>query len=396
MPLSLRRVLDVITFWVLQFCFLVFSVSAIAAGTEGQVYDNFHSIRAMGMGNAYASVVSDTDALFYNPAGIARISGFNWTIADPWVGLSGLEVLDDVKDIQGSDTFESSVRALYGDHVWLGGGAKSTFGIPFFAIGVYDHLNASLDINNPVYPNLDIAAVNDLGYVMGVGLPILPIFDIGFVIKYIQRTGSRVPFGPSFVSSLDPDLIRAAVEKKGVGYGLDMGANLIIPGPLSIILSGVWKNVGQTKFEAETGDSPPSEPNEINLGAAIELDVPLLEVRPSVEFKHVNRDDIQLGKKIHVGLEISLPLIDIRGGFYQGYYSAGAGVNLGILRVDAATWGVELGDYPGQKEDRRYAIQATLELGFDPSLSFLGGGSGGSGKGSGAAQSPYRRLKQRR
>lgn len=375
---------------------LMISLPAFAVGVDGQVYDNFHSIRAMGMGNAYASVVSDTDALFYNPAGIARISGFNWTIVDPWIGLSGMEALEDINDLQDSSSFEASVRALYGDHVWLGGGAKSSFGIPFFAVSVYDHLSASLDINNPVYPNLDIAAVNDLGYVMGVGLPVLPVFDLGFVIKYIQRTGARVPFGPSFVSSLDPDAIRANVERKGVGYGLDMGANFIIPGPLSIVLSGVWKNVGQTKFEPESGLAPPSEPNEINLGAALELDVPLLEVRPSFEFKHVNRDDIQLGKKIHFGLEISLPLIDVRGGFHQGYYTAGAGVNLGILRVDAATWGVELGDYPGQKEDRRYAIQATLELGFDPSLSFLGGGSGGSGKGSGAAQSPYRRLKQRR
>lgn len=374
---------------------ILIALPAWGTGVDGQVFDNFHSIRAMGMGNAYSAVVSDSDALFYNPAGIARISGFNWLIADPWVGLSGVEALEDVQDIQSSDTFADSVRELYGDRVWMGFGAKSTFGIPYFAVGVYDHLNASLDINNPVYPNLDIAAVNDFGYVMGLGIPVLPVFELGLVLKYIQRTGSRVPFGPSFVSSLDPDLIRSNVERKGTGYGLDLGANFRIPGPLSVVLSGVWKNVGELSFRPDSGEAPPSEPNEMNVGAAIELDVPLLEVRPTVEFKHLNRNDIQLGKKVHMGLEISLPLIDVRGGFHQGYYTAGAGLNLGILRVDVATWGVEMGDYPGQKEDRRYALQATIELGFDPNLSFLGGGSGGSGGGS-SAQSPFRRLKQRR
>ncbi len=379
----------------LIFIFLLLSQEVSAAGVNGQVYDNFHSVRAMGMGNAYSAIVSDSDALFYNPAGIARIAGFNWTIADPWVGVSGVEAFEDVQDIQDSDTFADSVNALYGDRVWLGAGLKSTFGIPYFAVGVYDHLNASLDINNPVYPNLDIAAVNDYGYVMGLGIPILPVFELGFVLKYIQRTGARVPFGPSFVSSLDPDSIRSNVERKGTGYGLDLGANFRIPGPLSMVLSGVWKNVGEMSFRPDSGEPPPSEPNEMNVAAAVELDVPLLEVRPTVEFKHLNRSDIQLGKKIHLGLEVSLPLIDVRGGFHQGYYTAGAGVNLGVLRVDVATWGVEMGDYPGQKEDRRYAVQATIELGFDPNLSFLGGGSGGSGGGS-SANSPFRRLKQRR
>lgn len=368
--------------------------SLASAAIDGKIYNTFHSVRAMGMGNAYISIVSDTDSLFYNPAGVARISGFNWTIADPWVGASGVEAFKEVTNLQEDAGFESAVRNLYGDHVWLGAGAKSVFGIPYFAVGVYDHLSADLDINNPVYPNLDIAATNDYGYMMGVGIPFIA-GEIGLVVKYIQRTGSRVPFGPSFVASLDPDTIRSSIEKKGTGYGLDLGMNFRIPGPLTMVVSGVWKNVGELSFRSDEGEAPPGEPNEISVGTALELDVPLLEVRPAIELKHLNREDIQLGNKIHLGLEISLPLIDLRAGFHQGYYTAGVGLNLGILRVDAATWGVELGAYPGQREDRRYALQATLELGFDPSLSFLGGGSGGSGKG-GASVSPYSRLKQRR
>ena len=63
------------------------------------------------------------------------------------------------------------------------------------------------------------------------------------------------------------------------------------------------------------------------------------------------------------------------------------------MKIDAATWGVELGEAPGQIEDRRYMVQLTLELGFDPGFRITGGGSG-SGRGKkGRSQ---RRLKRRR
>ncbi|MEO0337297.1 MAG: hypothetical protein AAF202_12950, partial [Pseudomonadota bacterium] len=239
---------------------------------------------------------------------------------------------------------------------------------------------------------------NDFAYTLGAALPLGPLAEIGFVGKYIQRTGSRVPFGPSFIASLDPDTIAENVQSRGTGYALDIGANVSIPGPVKVALSGVWRNVGETVFTPDNPDdaAPPTDPNELVAGAGVEVNALLVDVRLAADFRHLNRTDVQLGKKMHLGAEVSLPLIDLRAGFHQGYYTAGAGVKLGLFRLDAATWGVELGDYPGQREDRRYAIQATLELGFDANLSFIGGGSGGSGGGSSGTQPPGRRLKQRR
>jgi len=73
-----------------------------------------------------------------------------------------------------------------------------------------------------------------------------------------------------------------------------------------------------------------------------------------------------------MGIEFSWPVLDVRGGFHQGYYSLGAGFDLWLMRVDAATYGVELGAYPGQLEDRRYMMQVTFEFGIDPgSFSFF-------------------------
>jgi hypothetical protein len=376
------------------FCFSSF------AQDDGKIYDNFHSIRAMAMGNAYTAIVRDADSLLYNPAGLARVGGFDLVIADPYVGVSGVEAAQQITELQDSENFADTVAELYGTNVTALGGAKAAFVVPYLGVGIYDSFLASLDVQNPVYPNLDIAVTNDFAYVLGAALPLGPFTELGFVGKYIQRTGSRVPFGPSFIASLDPESIANSVQARGNGYALDMGANLSIPGPVKIALSGVWRNVGETVFTPDNeGDTaPPKDPNEIVVGGSVEINALLADFRVAADIRHLNRTDVQLGKKMHIGTEVSLPLLDLRAGFHQGYYTAGAGIKLGLLRVDVATWGVELGDYPGQREDRRYAVQATLELGFDAGLSFLGGGSGGSGGYSGGSgtQPPGRRLKQRR
>ena len=365
---------------------------SLASATE--LFQASNSVRALGMGNAYAAVVNDADSMFYNPAGLAQIGGINWTIFDIALGASGVEVADKLQDLQGSDTFSDTVRELYGSRVWAGLSGKSAVTLPYFGFAVYDHLNASLDVNNPVYPNLDIAVINDLGYALGFGVPVLPMFHIGAVVRRITRTGARAPFGPNFVASLDPDSIANNIEKEGTGYAADIGVNFKVPGPVAPTLSFVWRNVGKTKFSAEgDAEAPPPDEDDMAVGMALNIDAGLVSVTPALEVKHLNRNDEQLGKKIHLGVELGLPLVDIRAGFYQGYYTLGAGLSLGLLKIDAATYGVEMGEYPGQLEDRRYVIQLTLELGFDMGLGFLGGGEGGSGRGSVWGG---KRLKQRR
>ena len=134
------------------------------------------------------------------------------------------------------------------------------------------------------------------------------------------------------------------------------------------------------------------------VGAALEIDTLLITVTPSFDYVYADRSDIQVGQKIHAGVEVALPLLRIRAGLNQGYYTAGVGLELGLLSVDVATYGVELGEYPGQHEDRRYVAQVKIELGFDPGSFGFGGGSSksGSGSSSGSGSGSGRRLKQRR
>lgn len=360
---------------------VMLSLFGAATAWASELIELNTSVRALGMGNAYLAAVKDADSLFYNPAGLTRVSGLNWTIAGVRAGINGLETLEDVADIQGTSTFETAIRNLYGDHIWAGGAGKTAFSMPYFAAAVYDSLDASVDINNPVYPNMDLSVVNDLGYTVGGAFPLGPVLSLGTAIRYVQRTGARVPFGPTYISTLDPDSIQTAVERKGNGYAMDLGLNASLPGPVSPVFSFVWKNVGITKYKGDSPTvlTPPNDLDEMSIGAALDVDAGLVSVMPVFDFKYLNRSDVQLGKKIHLGVEIGIPMMDIRAGFSEGYYTLGLGLNLGLFRMDAATYGVELGEYPGQREDRRYVVEFTMELGFDPSLGIVGGGSGGSG-----------------
>jgi hypothetical protein len=118
---------------------------------------------------------------------------------------------------------------------------------------------------------------------------------------------------------------------------------------------------------------------------------------------------VQLGKKIHMGIELGLPLLTLRAGLYQGYYSYGVGLDLGLVQIEAASWGTELGEYPGQLESRRYMAQLTMRIGFDLGLKPGGGSSSGkagsgssggaNGGGSGGGSKGWgngRKVKQRR
>lgn len=375
--------------------FAIILISHIAGAQE--LLEVNASARALGMGNAYTAIVEDKDALFYNPARLAHVKGINLTVFDLTLGVNGEDVYDTYTEFQDVDSsssaFATQLREFYGKKIWIGGGAKTAVAIPNFAVAGFDSFSGSAALHNPAFPNLDVNFANDYGAAIGFSFNIMPGISTGLTGRKITRIGSQFPLGVDTLAVLSSSQLQDSLNNRGNGYALDYGLSASLPTPVAPTFTFVWKQIGYTTFTQEFGSRPPPlMMDEMIAGFGMAVKLPGLTIRPAADFKYLNRPKVQLGKKLHFGLELDFPIFSLRGGLHQGYYTVGAGFNLGILKIDAASYGVEMGVYPGQLEDRRYVVEASLELGFDPSFSFLGGGGDGKGSGRGTT----RGLKPRR
>lgn len=342
------------------------------------------SIRAMGMGNAYIPIVKDTDALFYNPAALAKVEGLNWQVLNVRTGVN----FDLVKDRESFTGISSPAdySKFFGKDVWLGVNAKSAFAMPNFGFAAYDNAHLDIQLHNPAYPQFNTSFLNDYGFVVGGAVPIGPFGSFGMTAKRISRWGGIGDIGVGSIASAGGvAAIQDAYKSKGVGYGVDMATAYTLPMPFNPSLAVVWQDVGSTSFQKTEGpDAPPRIKDNLSLGFGTSVDLPGLDVVTAFEARHLTDNDIQLGKKLHLGTEISLPLIDLRAGLNQGYTSYGVGLHVLFITIDAAYYTEEVGLYPGQTPENRAQVGVSIDLGFDANFKF----TDNNGK--------TRRLKQRR
>lgn len=374
---------------------LLFLFTVSSESNAAELHQTWSSVRAMGMGGAYTAVVDDGDALFYNPAALSKVSGVEWTIMDPRIGVNGPQALEVAAIASSGSTLADTLTDLYGKAIWVGGGGKTSFVMPNFGFAAFSNGDVGVNLQNPAFPELNLNYVFDYGIALGGAIDFIPnVWSIGLVAKRLNRTGTNLPVGPSVLASLDIESIKDQLKNRGTGYGLDIGTMLTIPSPIQPTLSFSIRNFGYTSFTFEEGvQAPPRSEPDMTLGGSLTFDTPVFNITTAMDYRFLDRADIQMGKKLHLGVEFDLPLLQLRAGLNQGYYTAGATFDMGVLALDAATYGVELGEYPGQLEDRRYVVQMTLQIGLDLGL-FGGSSSGGSGSSGGSAN--RRKLKQRR
>lgn len=355
----------------------------------------------MGMGNAYIGVVDNVEALFYNPASLAKVRGIQLDLLTLNASGDSLDY-DRLRDLSDSGADLSSlVSPLYGKNFNYSAMGRAGLAMPMLGAAVYSSVKTSLAVHNPPYTQLDVNALNDYGYALGFGVPVGPFVQLGMEGRYIKRTGTQNIYSGGSLANLSNDQIVSDLKAWGIGYEFDVGANFLIPIPMATFdFSIVWQNIGDTAFKQDATNHIPSEPANLVIGTAADIRLPLVTIRPALDVRHVTDEDIQLFRKINFGVEIGLPLLDIRGGFSEGYFTYGAGMSFGPIRVDAASYAAELGDYPGQIEDRRYMAQVTIELdvgsfGVDDSKNDPSA-KGGKGSSSSSGTGGSRRLKERR
>lgn len=151
--------------------------------------------------------------------------------------------------------------------------------------------------------------------------------------------------------------------------------------PLNPTFGFSWTDVGKTEFTQIGGAAAPPGIQDVQTASlTFDADSLLAGISAGIEYRHINNASEQLGKKVHAGIELSLPFIDVRGGFYQGYTTYGIGMDFWLIQFDLASYTVEKGAYPGQTGDGRIQAGLSMNLGFDPSFNLIQI-KGGSGRG---------------
>jgi hypothetical protein len=345
----------------LIFLFLIVLSASVTWGDEFPYI--YKGVRPMGMGGAFVAVSDDANALFYNPAGLARIDHVSVSLLplEAESGKNSLDIYQDVSDTDFDDPQETAdfLRQYIGDRAHLGVNLFPNFSMPRFAFCLFGTARVDLEVDNRQYPTVYTNAVSDVGAGLGYAHPLLDnSLSLGASLKFDHRESLAKDYSYVDLASEDlSDLIKDD-RQKGNGVLVDIGAIYSFKelGFDNVRVGMCANNLGNSSLgDAEDLDS------HVDLGVSVEEN--LWITKTTFAFDYVDLfsqmgDDNDMGKRIRMGIECKLPVFfTARVGLYQGYYTAGVNLDAKFVQLDALTYAEEIGAYAGQREDRRYVLR---------------------------------------
>lgn len=369
------------------FGLFILAILGAANARAAEIFEYRRPIQAMGTGGVYLPWVEDVDAPMWNPALLATNDEMSWKIAEVGVGANGMDLFQTYQTVRDSGCSGTACYdQYYGKPIRASYFGSSSFVMPHWGITAYMAGQLEGTLHSPAFPAFDMTFLSDYGFVSGVGFGLAPGLSGGVSLKRISRWGghqdlslSTITAGSSFVDDFN---------QRGTAYGIDLALMYSTPkdAPLRITAVSTWQDIGSTAFLIDSGaaSAPERIQDNLSLGVGTIMDLPGLDFKTGIEYRHINMQGEQLGKKLHIGTELGLPLIDLRAGLNQGYPTLGIGMNLFLFRLDVASYSEEVGAYPGQTPSQRIDASLSFSLSVDANFSFT------------TKEGKHRKLKQRR
>lgn len=373
-----------------RFFLLVFLFSFQAAAQDALyfgIHRQFEGTRAMGMGNAFTAVADDNTAIFYNPAGLSQLEKgeSNWFLkadADPEI----MDFYDDIDNAQdqpnSTDLIRSAIQNNYGETFsvrapslgWLW--ARPNWGVAVIPVD----LSINMGLNRLVGPSVNLVAIQDttVAFTYNWKLPIwrkTGSWNVGVTAKAIYR------------ASVNTVVDVASIELKDKILDFDDGnEGLTIDADVGVLWKGPWqsfnpsaalviRNALETGFISnfkllsdKAGDEPEKLHRVIDLGYAQDLfKWWIWQSKVAFDVRDILHPNWNLRKGTHVGMEFMWDVASwFRGGWRvglnQGFWTAGFTGELGVFKLDLASYGEDLGVDGEPAENRRYMMTMSLDF----------------------------------
>jgi hypothetical protein len=362
---------------------LVFSAVSLNVHADEQIVHQYESVRDYGMGGLKITTGLYDDNFFGNPARATANPVWRFTIVDPAVmvdnhfvsnvnsfGSGGGQLIQNVADTAGEN---NHLRLQTTMPAWYLPPSETRRWAVAFAIITSSQTDLSIRQN---YSISDEAFI-DVGPAFTYAYEFLDdrSLSVGATAHLVYRLGTNTPF--SIADLLDGKSFSLhEIGQQGTSEDFDIGVTKIFPWhPIGIQLSAAAAidNVLGGKYNTNIvhlinniGTDPEPANRSFGFGVSAKRDIGYFfhDVIVGVEAYDIgNNTNGSLFRTIHMGVESRiLGILRPRLGINQGYLTAGAGIDLKLLEIEAATWGEELSLNPGGLQDRRYGIRVALQL----------------------------------
>ncbi len=333
------------------------------------------SVRAMGMGNAFFGVSDDKYAAFYNPAGLAmNKSVWNVDIIPLSIGANS-NMIENGKElgnmfIQGGLDTNAITKTLEG----MMGQYNNISPITFFPAFTYKNWSFGIFVNthvnvltyNKVMPTVSAKVHADAGAVLTYAHSFLKDKSLHFGVSLMgfYRMGYSNTYTAVDIANLDTgSLVNDILGSNGWGILASVGLMYELPWLRKELNARVGLSFNDFGYQSMAKGLDKVEPT-LNLSLAISPNWEFISSNIVLDFNDLlfmNGTDDSFGKRVNIGAEIGFwNRIFLRTGLHQGYWTAGAGVNIWLLRINYAYYTEELGAYAGQYPDHRHVIEVVL------------------------------------
>lgn len=339
----------------------------------------YETSRALGMGGACVAVADDQQAMFCNPAGLGLQNESSYSFLNGHFERnvdfdsvdSHIAALNSNDSAGSRNSNMSNLIEIMGKHGWQAFSNLSYYiGGTGFGIAAYYRESESFSVNNPVNPSISTKIEKDAllsGSIARSFNEAQNLFNDramgwwGATMKFVSRRAADKIYYARDFAALNEDILKDT-DRSGATMDFDLGALWQLNNTWKPTIGVFAGNILSSEFSADIGTlkrqfafgasfRPLTGPEERNEKLLL-----------AVDYWETGEDGSAL-TKVRMGAELKLSRhFYLQTGIRSGYFTGGAGIVWNDWRFQASTYSEELGQNPGDDEDRRYSCSATWEF----------------------------------